>query len=534
MAGHTLKDLNEPNSWHSGTPADLKIRTEPRKPAIDPTLGVGVERPAAAKASRHRLVTIGDSLTQGFQSGAIWNTSLSWPRIVAWEMGTDDGFVVPTYRGFGGMPFNLERLLRLLEDRIGPSLDSKWEAARSGFGALGFYEDVASHWLREWRAEIPPARVHNLAAYGWDLCDLLNTTADTLQLEIGADSRYLKSAQARVAYRVLASAKDADGRALTPLGAARELGKDGGIETLVVMIGSNNALGAVTSLKVNWSTDQSYRDPAARREFTVWHPRHFRADFDRVVEELLTIDAEHVILATVPHVTIPPVTRGVSRGGGKVAAGSRYFEFYVRPWISAAEFDWRDDACLTAGQARAIDSAIDDYNDHIAAVVEAQRRNGKDWYLLEIAGLLDRLASRRYIDDASARPKWWDEVGGEYRLPLVLRELGLNSHFFRSDQTGRVDGGFFALDGVHPTTVGYGLIAQEVVNVMHAAGVEFRFGNGPARPGPIAVDFERLLKLDSLLSAPPPLAADLLGLLDRLDTYVDGVFGALGLHFAGP
>jgi hypothetical protein len=48
------------------------------------------------------------------------------------------------------------------------------------------------------------------------------------------------------------------------------------------------------------------------------------------------------------------------------------------------------------------------------------------------------------------------------------------------------------------------------------------------------VDFARLLKLDSLLTAPPPLAADLLGLLDRLDTQLDGVFGALGLHLAVP
>ena len=32
-------------------------------------------------------MTIGDSLTHGFQSGAIYNTQISYPRIIAWEMG---------------------------------------------------------------------------------------------------------------------------------------------------------------------------------------------------------------------------------------------------------------------------------------------------------------------------------------------------------------------------------------------------------------------------------------------------------------
>ena len=36
---------------------------------------------------RHRLVTIGDSITQGFMSGAIFRTDLSWPAIVADELG---------------------------------------------------------------------------------------------------------------------------------------------------------------------------------------------------------------------------------------------------------------------------------------------------------------------------------------------------------------------------------------------------------------------------------------------------------------
>ena len=42
----------------------------------------------------------------------------------------------------------------------------------------------------------------------------------------------------------------------------------------------------------------------------------------------------------------------------------------------------------------------------------------------------------------------------------------------------------FSLDGVHPTTVGYGIFAQEVIRVMRRAGVEFRLPNGTPRPDP--------------------------------------------------
>ena len=86
--------------------------------------------------------------------------------------------------------------------------------------------------------------------------------------------------------------------------------------------------------------------------------------------------------------------------------------------------------------------------------MQIARRNG-DW-VLEIAGMLDRLAHRRFIDDPSARPPWWTPF---------------------------------------PTSVGYGLIAQEVIDIMRLAGVEY--------PGDGRVDFERLIARDTLIERPP-------------------------------
>ncbi|MBR7678939.1 hypothetical protein KDA82_39565, partial [Streptomyces daliensis] len=51
---------------------------------------------------RHRLVTIGDSLTQGFQSGAVFLTDLSYPALIARELGCADTFRCPSYNGRGG------------------------------------------------------------------------------------------------------------------------------------------------------------------------------------------------------------------------------------------------------------------------------------------------------------------------------------------------------------------------------------------------------------------------------------------------
>src|SRR5262249_48614672 len=143
------------------------------------------------------------------------------------------------------------------------------------------------------------------------------------------------------------------------------------------------------------------------------------------------IKARHVIWFTVPHVTIAPVTRGV---GQKVNKGSRYFPYYTRPWIDDDSFDPKRDPRLTEQEARAIDYAIDMYNDPITPMVADARRNGRDWYLLDLAGILDRLASRRFIDDPSARPDWWTP----YPLPEPVQALTptIDSRFLTSDGKG--------------------------------------------------------------------------------------------------
>ena len=163
------------------TPDEVKVTDEPREPVEDPTLGIPVEVDRTG-TPRNRLVTIGDSLTHGFQSGAIFNTDLSWPAIVAHELGWARFFRYPTYFGFGGLPLNVEFLIRQLEDGFGDRANF-WEVPLALFRARQFIDEVEDHWEREPGASVPRISGinHNLSVYGWDLRDALEITAETLK-----------------------------------------------------------------------------------------------------------------------------------------------------------------------------------------------------------------------------------------------------------------------------------------------------------------------------------------------------------------
>lgn len=511
-------------------PEGVEIARVPRTPEWRSDVGVEVKVNRQGRPS-HRLVTIGDSLTHGFQSGAIFNTDLSYPALIARELGWYQEFRRPRYPGFGGIPLNIELIVRILEERFGDRV-SAWELPGALFHLRQHLAEAEDWWDDGPGSRLPPRGPvnHNLGIYGWDLRDALSRTADTAheseRTGLGAAIVPLvRNADKIAAARVLDSARDEVGRALTPFGAAAQLSRDGtdedpdgdGIETLIVFLGANNALGSVISLQVRWS-EEGYDDLKGKAAFNVWHPEHFAAEWAQVVAEVRTIKARHVIFGTVPHVTIAPVARGV---GGKVEKGSRYFRWYTRPWISDKDFDAADDPSLTADQARAIDSAIDMYNDTIVASVKAARESGLDWRVLDVAGMLDRLASRRYLDDPEAeRPDWWTP----YELPDELARLTPvpDTRFFVSGPEGRERGGLFSLDGIHATTIAYGLMAQDFILVMQEAGVEFMRRDGlTPRGDDVRLDWDWLISLDSLIDKPPRSLGANVKLVGWLDEKVD-------------
>jgi hypothetical protein len=288
------------------------------------------------------------------------------------------------------------------------------------------------------------------------------------------------------------------GVAAAQIDAAAWHGRDGGIDTLVVALGANNALPVVVEKRVAWS-DADFADLDAKGKYTIWRPTHFAEEYADLVKAIRSISARRVVLATVPHVTIAPIAKGVNpqEPGQKWRPGSRYFPYYTDPWIKEADFRPAKHRHITHQQARAVDSAIDQFNDTILDAVRHARTEGRDWFVFDLCGILDGVALRRYATDEQAadRNDW-----KPYPLPAELADL--DTRFFRSDRTGRRQGGLFGLDGVHPTTSGYGVVASALLDLLAVGGV-------PSTP----IDFAELRRQDTLNDNPPALLDAMIGLV---------------------
>src|SRR5207302_6031894 len=161
-------------------PKDVKVERTPREPTWDSTVNVDVEVTATG-TPRNRLVTIGDSLTHGFQSGAIFKTDLSFPALIARELGWYDEFVHPHYPAFGGIPLNIEWLIHELERDFGDKI-SWWEGVAA---AVRIRQHLAESedWWDIGPGSQPPKdrrRCRNLGIYGWARRGALERTVKTV------------------------------------------------------------------------------------------------------------------------------------------------------------------------------------------------------------------------------------------------------------------------------------------------------------------------------------------------------------------
>jgi lysophospholipase L1-like esterase len=428
-----------------------------------------------------KLVAIGDSLTQGFQSGSIFKTRFSYPALLAERLGAGP-FLAPDFSGEGGLPVNIEHLVRMLERRFGAALNFA-EIALAGLGARSFLDRVEDYWERgDGRADSSTGPVHhNLAVWGFDVEDADTLTealcrrfiphpTDDVLRQVPEFSMY------RTARRTLNPSFRPAGEDLTQIEAARRIAQQqGGIEKLLFALGANNALGTVTHLKIEWSEEADLFRFAHERRATLWTPQHFERVYRRVAEKVAQIGADEVYVANVPYVTIPPVSRGITPGAppGEGRDPQGYYEYYTRFWVWDEDFskDPTGYPRLTREQVRRIDQVIDEYNLIIAD--EAQKRN---WRLVDLNKALADLAFRRsggrpryqfpkeLVAALKANPKTGNRFTQEGRPILDTRYLRIDTKQQEPDR--RFQGGIFSLDGAHPTTIGYGLVAHEFLKVM--------------------------------------------------------------------
>lgn len=477
-----------------------------------------------ASTSPAKLVTIGDSLTQGFQHLAINHSDRGYPSMLAEALGERD-FDVPTFRGYGGYPLNLEWIARGLEARYGHDL-RRFEWIRALSEVFEMMDDVEDYWERGKGAERSlDCDYHNLGIWGFEVSDAYEITAqiasDLIAQAGNRDNRFSipNEARMRTALDVLNPARDKERMQDTQITIARRIAEKRGIEHLIVWLGGNNALGTVVGLEIIESSDdrvtQRQGSPGSRVTVgsvrpTLWTLEHFKHDYDKLASYIDTIDAQNIYLGTVPHVTIPPVTRGVMEDARVLPRGQRYFDYYTR--FSVQDRDFVDDPdsypYLTGQQARDIDARIDGYNNHIRTVA----RN-RGWHVIEFGQELERLAPRRN----------WGNPPGASELPRAF--AGLSTRFFEIGANGRlINGGLMGLDGIHPTTCGYAVVAKIAYEAIRAANPNMMLQSADS-----AFDFDFIRRMDTLVSDPPRTLDDIFGMLNSLERFfgLDFLFRAM-------
>ena len=456
-------------------------------PITDPTLGIEVAPADTWRVPNHRIVGIGDSLTSGFASGAQTDGQWSYLAIAARALGAPldtPQFDLPG-APFGGVPVDLERLIRAAQEHFGDRI-SLLELPFVGVWVQRALDKHEAFWeqhpdeVLQGPGFIPKV----LAVFGFTLRDVRAKNADTARQALTQPKDNLlvefpEHTEEIGTIRILDDARAANGDALSQVEAAKALGADGGIGTLVSFIGANDYLATMTDLQLRWS-DEDPEHPTAKT------PADFIAELEHYVAELEQIDANQVVLVTLPHVTVPPIAKGV---GDRLSERSRYFEYYTRPWIRERSFNPKFDPHITGEEARVIDAAIDEANRAIVDVVRRQREAGRDWRVLDACSLLDGVAQKRYLQ----QPATMERHGIEpYPLPDAIAALDPvpNTNFYAANAEGRHDGGFFSLDGIHPTRIAHGILAQEL---LHAIG------------STATIDFDQLVLDDPLIVDPPAL-----------------------------
>jgi hypothetical protein len=394
--------------------------------------------------------------------------------------------------GKGGLPLNVEWIARALEEKYGSTIGPfEWLLAVDAI--VNLVDQVEDYWERGKGAQkAKDVFYHNLAVWGFQAGDAYNIAAkrchDAIQDSKDDWFRPPSVPRMRTAYRVLNPAQLPARNQDTQIKVAAKIkDQDGEIENLIVWLGANNCLGTVVRLEIVETGDEP---PGPCSPYTLWKPTAFEKEYGELARQVQDIGATNVYVATVPHVTIPPITRGIMQDRGRLPKSRKYFDFYTHFYIKDKAFDPNKHPYLSREEAQKIDSYIDEYNKIIR---DHATSNG--WHVMDACLLLDHLAVRRN----HGKPK--------YQLPKAIQDLSIR--FFEIEPGGEIkNGGLISLDGVHPTTCGYAIIAQEFINVMREQN-----------PGIHDIDFAKMRFWDTLVSRPPRTLDDMFGMLEVLEKW---------------
>ncbi|HEY4000091.1 MAG TPA: hypothetical protein VGO93_14550 [Candidatus Xenobia bacterium] len=433
-----------------------------------------------------RLVVVGDSLAMGGRSYAASTLDVSFPGLVARTLGLSaDQFRMPDFSPHGGLPFNLEWAARRLAAEHGEHI-SGFQWAAVALRVADMLEEVRHYW------DSPPPQddvlYHNIACWGMEVGNAFQVTSAFVGEEYRRRPKDVLHwpllAILRIWERVLNPADRPERKNDTMVDIAwRIADREGGIDHLVVSMGANNCTRAIIEMDLR-ETDLIEVPPLSG--FTVWTAAAFAHEYRILCSWLERVDARHVYLTTVPHMSVAPIISGLMAEPASAIKGS-YYDYYVRFEPRRLDPIWVPH--ISGDDMRLLDNRIDAYN---AAIRHEAEKRG--WAIIDLCALFDDLVSP---DRRAAR------------LPAELADLTMDA--FTIDTEGRLaSGGLMSLDGLHPTVCCSGLVAHLVLEAMRVH-----------EPDVPAIDWAAVRAADTLVSDPPPVLNDLTEMVRVLDDRIN-------------
>lgn len=420
-----------------------------------------------------KLLTIGDSLSQGFMSGAAARTDLCYSTLIARQLGLvpRSGSSTPEnvrdnnnplayyYRDWplGGFPYNIERLFRLLAERYGEDNVTKLEWAWSALRHLDDEMERTEYYYEKGEGAYDkpyyPEYFHNIAYFGANVCDAWKLTPNfcksAIQSHIGAYHQAgpfgnPNNGFFRSAYKVLNPSLRQEYQEYSQLQWLKHhVAHNGGVENLILWLGANNVLGTILHMERRRSDEIPNTYPKLKEQmthtrpvdmdywelaycdFNLWTPEHFYEDYAELIRQVSTIMQEQghknwrVFVGNVPSVSVAPIARGV---GSKVVGtdGFTYYDYYTYFPFDEAFARRNDEFSLQGAEVMEINSYIVQYNEAISRILaEADRQldnfNPQHFYLVDINTALNRMA----------------KIGPEpYHFPPALSHLNLTTHYY--------------------------------------------------------------------------------------------------------
>lgn len=423
---------------------------------------------------KYTLVSVGDSLTQGFQSFAVCNNGqeFSFPnQIVKYNKDLFTPFKIP-YIEYPGFPLNLESFLNELEEMIQCGIDPLTK--------LEIFYDIIKGVFAGKTART--GRNNNLGIYGYTAEDVLKANfkdgtgfLQRMLLILGEKRSIFKKIAtlltgfkekpkgqkfiadegndkfssfnfAKITYYVLCGAKKDMSKSQIQIAyeTCAEAEKEGRECLVTYWAGNNDIIGAILS------GDSSY----------ISNVNDVLSHIRLSIEKLLSIGNTRIVFSTIPELDdIPFVDK-------------KTFEpiFPVYETLSKEVYT-------------KIDSAIKELNNGIRQLYGSLGKYDNRICLIEMDKFFNNICSKGY--------------------EVVLKDgltLNLTADFISLSEDKKLEkGGLFSLDGVHPTSTGYALIANEFIKGFRKLGIYLN-----------EVDVNETAGADTLINTPPAIIPEFL------------------------